>query len=415
MEIMDPTKQTWIWSQFGARQHYAGPGELYRRGALEALITDTWVPPLHPLRLVPARRLQQRYSGRLCAARVYAWSWEAALLSASRWRKMGWWEAMMDQNRWFRRKTLDAAKRIACSKTQNRVVFSYNYTAHDLFRFAKEMGWTTVLDQIDPGPFENDLVRKLDEQYPELALGTEPAPDVIWEEWRAEFAHADRIVVNSEWSKAAFAAMGLAAGKIHVVPLSYRPPPEARGFQRAYPVQFTKERPLRILFLGQINLRKGVAEILDAARLVGPAPVEFQMVGPIGIRVPPEALVNPRMRKVGPVSRSDAARCCQQADVFLFPTHSDGFGLTQLEAQAWKLPILASTNCGKVVQHNVNGMEMGAVSSEEIARLVTELVENPPRLWEMSLAAVDLAEFSAERFVDRLMSVAQTAHCLMSA
>ena len=51
-----------------------------------------------------------------------------------------------------------------------------------------------------------------------------------------------------------------------------------------------------------------------------------------------------------------AARFYREADVFLFPTLSDGFGLTQLEAQAWRLPVIASRFCGDVVQDGVNGL-----------------------------------------------------------
>jgi glycosyltransferase involved in cell wall biosynthesis len=44
----------------------------------------------------------------------------------------------------------------------------------------------------------------------------------------------------------------------------------------------------------------------------------------------------------------------ERADLFLFPTLSDGFGLTNLEAQAWSLPIVASRFCGEVVRDGVN-------------------------------------------------------------
>lgn len=61
------------------------------------------------------------------------------------------------------------------------------------------------------------------------------------------------------------------------------------------------------------------------------------------------------VRWIGSVPRSATAMYYQLADVFLFPTLSDGFGLTQLEAQAWKLPIITSKFCGEVVKDRVNG------------------------------------------------------------
>ena len=40
---------------------------------------------------------------------------------------------------------------------------------------------------------------------------------------------------------------------------------------------------MRVLFLGLINLRKGVARLLEAARMLRDEPVEFWMVGPAEI------------------------------------------------------------------------------------------------------------------------------------
>ncbi len=58
------------------------------------------------------------------------------------------------------------------------------------------------------------------------------------------------------------------------------------SFQRHYPRAFSAERPLRVLFLGQVNLRKGVAQLLEAVRLLSGEHVEFWFVGPMQIRVP---------------------------------------------------------------------------------------------------------------------------------
>jgi len=39
-------------------------------------------------------------------------------------------------------------------------------------------------------------------------------------------------------------------------------------------------------FLGQVNLRKGVARLLDAIRQLKNEPIEFQFVGPVQVAVP---------------------------------------------------------------------------------------------------------------------------------
>ena len=66
---------------------------------------------------------------------------------------------------------------------------------------------------------------------------------------------------------------------------------------------------------------------------------------------------------------------------------SDGFGLTQLEAQAWKLPVVASRFCGDVVRDGVNGLLLDEVSGRSIATALRSLLSQPRRLAEMSRSA----------------------------
>ena len=112
--------------------------------------------------------------------------------------------------------------------------------------------------------------------------------------------------------------------------------------------------PLRVLFLGQINLRKGAARLIDAMRLLVDDPVELLLAGPSELS---EVLWKdlPKVGWVGPVPRSEVVRYYQKADVFILPTLSDGYALTQLEALANGLPVLASKHCGEAVVNGVNG------------------------------------------------------------
>jgi len=108
--------------------------------------------------------------------------------------------------------------------------------------------------------------------------------------------------------------------------------------------------------------------------------VEFTFVGPIQISIPPDLLNGPRLRWLGSVSRQTTEEFYRNADVFLFPTFSDGFGLTQLEAQAWKLPVIATAFCGDVVQHGRNGWVLPEITPLSIATVLRELLRDPSRL-----------------------------------
>ena len=47
-------------------------------------------------------------------------------------------------------------------------------------------GWTTILGQIDPGPFEEEIVAAEAEREPSLVPDWTPAPADYWKSWREE-------------------------------------------------------------------------------------------------------------------------------------------------------------------------------------------------------------------------------------
>jgi glycosyltransferase involved in cell wall biosynthesis len=187
-------------------------------------------------------------------------------------------------------------------------------------------------------------------------------------------------MVNSHWSRQLLEKAGINSEKIQVIPLVYTPPTAAKNFSRTHPESFSPDRPLRVLFLGQVILRKGIAAVLEAVKLLEGYPVEFWIVGSQQINIPHHFKTHPQIRWVGHVNRSETAQFYQQADVFLFPTLSDGFGLTQLEAQAWKLPIIASRCCGEVVVNGLNGWILEEVNGNKIANLIQSILKNPAQL-----------------------------------
>jgi glycosyltransferase involved in cell wall biosynthesis len=178
--------------------------------------------------------------------------------------------------------------------------------------------------------------------------------------------------------------VGIDQGKIVIMPLAYEQPRVAQEYRRCYPDRFTHGRPLRVLFLGQIIIRKGIAAVLAAAQILSDRPIEFWFVGSPGISDLP-SLAN--VRWVGPVSRDETARYYRDADLFLFPTLSDGFGLTQLEAQAWKLPVIASQFCGDVVKDRVNGFVLPQVTGDAIALVLRSCLDRPQMLTALARQA----------------------------
>lgn len=393
----------WICCQLGAREHYAIPRSLHARGALGKLITDLWIPPHHPLGIASSR-LHERFAPMLPGG--FVWSANIQALSfetRSRFTRKSGWPLILNRNKWFQEFVLERLRRLPDSDSP-RTVFAYSYAAKEILHYARKRGWRTVLGQIDPGPIEEEIVAAEVEKEPWLNSEFQRAPAEYWHDWREECQTADHIVVNSQWSSRCLRKAGVSSGKLHVMPLAFDKP-EQPPSPKVYPERFTPARRLRVLFLGQVNARKGMARLLKAAQALRNTPIEFLIVGPIQIHPPRERGPDRQIHWVGPVSRSRARSFYEQADVLILPTLSDGFALTQLEALAYRLPVIASRNCGEVVRHGANGLLLEGIASDDIESALRFCLNNPAQLTAFSEQAIVREEFSLEELGRRLVSL----------
>jgi len=406
----------WLCCQLGAREHYAIPRALFSLALLEYLLTDVWIPPSSFFAKVRDRRsnLKDRFHSELRNAQVKAFN--ASLIvfeTLARARGLSGWPKIVERNRWFQGKVVSFLRSHLSTINYLPIVLSYSYTALEPFRYAKSHGWKTILVQIDPGPEEEAIVAEETARVPELVRGWQPAPREYWKNWRDECNLADRIVVNSDWSREGLIRGGVLGEKLSVIPLAYETP-ELKGQEsevrcaRSYPTRFTEERPMRVLFLGLINLRKGVSRLLEAARVLRNEPVEFWMIGPVEIATASTIGNAGRVKWFGPVTRNQAAEYYRNADVFILPTLSDGFAITQLEAQAQGLPVIASKFCGKVVENGRNGIILEEPSAACIAATVCDCMADPGRLHELAAASRVREKFTVQALGQRLQELGAT-------
>lgn len=375
--------KAWVCCHFGAREHYAIPRALHRAGALRTLVTDAWVRPGSPIGRLSAR-LSERFHPELAGVDVRALT--ARLVA----REAGWrlsprpeWETTMRRNEWFQRQSV----RLLSSLRGEQVVFAHSYSARLIFRLAKARGWPTVLGQIDPGIAHFAIARRLAAEAPQFGPPPPEPPPRYFEEWRDECATADCIVVNSEWSRQSLAQAGIDTGKVKVVPLAYEPAVPSDSPRRSYPSSFTAGRPLRLLFAGTQSVVKGVPVLLEAMAALRGEPVTLRLVGEHGMLIPPALVPRESVEVVGPVSRSEVMRHYGECDVLIFPSHSDGFGMVQVEAQAAGLPIVASRHCGRVAEDGRTGIVLSEVSPAVLTAAIRSLLEQPAMLARFSDAA----------------------------
>ncbi len=146
------------------------------------------------------------------------------------------------------------------------------------------------------------------------------------------------------------------------------------GIEDAAPdrVRASGDPAVRILFVGRLEPRKGVDELLAAAPAILEAQpmVELVLVGdatgstPRGSTYPAEWAASAgsdrdRVRFAGPVDDDELARYYADADIVVVPSRFESFGLTVLEAMRAGVPVVV-TATGEM-QHIVAEAACGAV------------------------------------------------------
>jgi glycosyltransferase involved in cell wall biosynthesis len=317
------------------------------------------------------KRLATRRNNQLDDAKVISWN-ASALWRELKHSKKNRYEYYLSENAWFGvrcRRWLQKNKPLVPKHT---IIFSYSGTALEVFKWAKSQGASTVLGVIDPGRVEQEMVREEAARW----LGWEKVQDEPPEPYNQrrdeECRFADKIVVNSRWSFECLEKQGVPKSKIVVIPLCYESGREESDFRsnsNGSPLE-QEVRPFTVLFLGQVILRKGIQYLIQAAKHPELTKVVFDVVGPLGITENAIRSSPSNMRFHGVASRADVFKWYGRADLFVLPTISDGFAITQIEAMAHGLPVIATPNCGEVVRHGVDGLIVPIRDSKALAEAI---------------------------------------------
>ncbi len=267
--------------------------------------------------------------------------------------------------------------------------FGFNTGCLETFNLLRSRKIFTVCDQIDPARVEEDLVIAESEKWPgwQTPDSLERVPKAYWERMRAEWQAANLVLVNSEWCKSALIRQGVPERKLLVAPINYLPDEPVGNLVRE------PSEELTVLWLASVNLRKGIQYLLRAARLLEKSPrIRFIIAG--GIHITPMALATApaNVSFIGPVNRADAPSLFKQASVFVLPTLSDGFAISQLEAMNHGLPVITTPNCGRVVTDGTDGFVVPPADAAALAEAIATLDRDRSRLRSMQAEAIKTAK-----------------------
>lgn len=285
--------------------------------------------------------------------------------------------------------TLTAARRLSELAAAGRChsVYAYEFTALEAFKAAEKAGVAKILDfpSLNGREFE-ELRRSQRSAYPELAREDDAHFDALFEERQAlrdaEMARADVIITNSSITRASHVRAGAPPDRTFAVPLG-APEPVARVRPHS------KTGPLKVVWAGTFSLRKGAHLFLNAWRRFARGHAIASVFGGMDL---PRRLFDPQPAGLefhGSVPRARLFEAFDEADVLIFPTLSDGFGMVITEAFSRGLPVISTDSAGAsdFVRDKQNGLLIAAGNEDAIVGALEWCASNREALASMRDAA----------------------------
>lgn len=206
-------------------------------------------------------------------------------------------------------------------------------------------------------------------------------------EWMLTYESTE-VIVNSNYMKCELQRLfGLPFEKINVVANGininmFNSVDRDYNFRR----QYAADNERIILFMGRLVYEKGIQNLISAMPkiLEGYHDAKLVIAGKGGMSDELKAQVNAMgiANKVYFTGYMDAKQVCKMykcADVSVFPSTYEPFGIVALEAMLAGVPVVVSDIGGlnEIVQHRVDGMKSYAGNANSLADSILELLKNP--------------------------------------
>lgn len=204
-------------------------------------------------------------------------------------------------------------------------------------RKARALGATIVCDVRQEHPRFQKRILKAEQE--KLGVSQPIAGESFESKVLAEFEIADYFIVPSGYARETFVAEGFPRERIFVVPYGV----DLRHFH----TNPKEDARFRVLFVGQITIRKGIFDLLEAFRSLRIPQAELVLIGSIDPAI--AHLLQPYrhlFRHVPSAPKTELHRYYSNSSVLVLPSLADAFPLVVAEAMACGLPVIISENTG---------------------------------------------------------------------
>lgn len=157
------------------------------------------------------------------------------------------------------------------------------------------------------------------------------------------------------------------------------------------PKVYNHNAPLKLIYVGQISYRKGLHHLLNVVKKYGKNEVVLSLAGAYSgdNEIYKMYKDNRNIHFLGFVTRDMLAQEYQKADIFVFPTLGEGYGMVVLEALSTGTPVLISNLAGgdDAIDNYQNGIVYEALSEDALKDKIDWFLYNREMIPEMSKKA----------------------------
>jgi glycosyltransferase involved in cell wall biosynthesis len=286
---------------------------------------------------------------------------------------------------------LDRQVARAVERVRPDAVYCYEDGARDTFQAAFEAGSKRIYDlPIGHWRAAQRILHEEAERLPEWSatlIGLHDSSMKL-ERKDEELRLADRVLVASSFTKKTLAECPFPVGETVVIPYGA----DEETADRMESLRHSSGR-LRVLFVGGLSQRKGIADLFEAVAILG-RHVELTVIGKKSDAACPALDTNlSRHHWIPSLPRDEILAEMRRHDVLVFPSLFEGFGLVVTEALSQGLPVITTPHtCGPdILEDGVDGFLVPIRSPEAVAEKLERLASDRSLLAEMSQAALKKA------------------------
>jgi glycosyltransferase involved in cell wall biosynthesis len=206
----------------------------------------------------------------------------------------------------------------------------------------------------------------------------------------SELALADHIFVASSFTKKTLEQYPGKLSTIQVVPYGFPP-----VFDNKIYTSPDSSKPLKILFVGGLSQRKGIANVFEAVEYLGKDKIELTVVGLKSAQnCEPLEKGLAKCNYIPSLPHAEILELMQTQDVFVFPSLFEGFGLVITESMSQGLPVIATdrTIAPDIINHGENGWIVEPGSTASLISCLEDILSDRSQLKKCGEAAIQTAK-----------------------